>query len=1357
MLAGIPAPAPHSWRRPPSAQRRRRRPCGSRLSISPRRASIRLPGAAPKNLPPLRSVEPPKPVADLRSPAAALLTPHTDLAAARTRSAVSGSPATEPVGSWTGPSPPHPAAQQRAAPLGSATMDLGDADGAPLWGFEILGAQTAAAAATRAVQQRAQPGAGPCDPHRPDPTSAALSAKLRQLEEQQRDEDGRRRSRHHRSPSGPRTSLCGPMGRFGSWSGSRQSTPAPQPLVGLRRNSSAFDDDISDGYVASSMAGSHSDLRATLSDLMYELRREDDQQRRERRKSVQSRGVVPKMLRRRKPRGQKATLSAAAALDARGGDQSWMRQLASGQPRASFAAAAEAMTQVVRIERELILDEDTSEEGDPCDPEAHIAEVLTGLVPRDLHNYLIYCCSNKVNIILRPISQSAYGIYSGEFHLVDKYNEAGTGYPDWDKIKPLMDLSHVAFITRQKVHASAKGIGVSLKSSPYGPIAGLIPLDPQLSKVAGVHAEYVKKLEKKVLEAEQDEQRNDLRRRSSPVGHTPRSPRGSPRSPRLRRRLSASGSFCCDSPRTTVDAQPQSSRLSLGRGSVDSGTSFGGGGGTTSGGQARHLRERMLKLKVMEDTNMLMLQKLEQDYTETMGTSADACNELLRKYRLESVATLDKHSVSLRYIDDFNQSQFLGTTPAQDVLGNDILHFTQPHAEGLHPALVVRDPDNDDPIFATKTAAGNWKLWDRACQIFIHRPDWQPQPQWTERITHVITHRKFVVNEVTKRIEEVESDLIVPDYDGLAWAPDNRHPKSVVDLAASDGENVERLVNHFLSQMYERLETSDVPTMGGVSRPDVQHVQEMRILTDWRQNHGYEYQNLSKTQDMLPGNYVSIESDQTVRILENLGDIMAHYASAWRRGVPLMINPNWPVYLDASGTPRTLDRDTTSPLYDDGAKLSNIAERARKEGVTMERLRTRAAEIQRARGGGSHEDIIVPFPKKGVSDLVRALVRVHDEKRVMRSFWALRKVLMYPPLLLCCPSELEELVADREEAEQEAACRDLIDRLMPRVVAEVQIVRDQRVDELRKLLRRQLGRFRRKHGDVQFMDDCIRLIDEEDWSDGDDAINPCLMTPPESPHPGLLDMSMTSAAQAARIPHMDRRLSVRPGSARRSVCGVRQQRQWGVLGQREDDALVMQRMLQHSNAIAAGLRNWINRAVNSLSREARSQRLSIAPSGSGEETLDSPLGPAAALSSEGSSLPGPSAQGAPHSAHRRSSVASPRKGSPRTHRRERHAREAVRITKRAMDIQLAIPDGAFPLPQAAIPAITGVSQSPHPVKTFATVGFCDDGDSSSAGQPSPRVSPRAARARQSRPALFPSDESMHIEQLVAAQRRQRSA
>eukprot|EP01065_Artemidia_motanka_P010761 TRINITY_DN15761_c1_g1_i2.p1 TRINITY_DN15761_c1_g1~~TRINITY_DN15761_c1_g1_i2.p1 ORF type:complete len:465 (+),score=53.26 TRINITY_DN15761_c1_g1_i2:45-1439(+) len=390
---------------------------------------------------------------------------------------------------------------------------------------------------------------------------------------------------------------------------------------------------------------------------------------------------------------------------------------------------------------------------------------------------------------------------------------------------------------------------------------------------------------------------------------------------------------------------------------------------------------------------------------------------------------------------------------------------------------------------------------------------------------------------------------------------------------------------------------------------------------------------------MLAGAHVSIESDQSVRILETFSDIVQHYGDMWRRGVPHMLNPNWPVYLDASGRPRTLDRDTTHPLYDDAQKLSGLAERARQEGTTMDRVKTRAAELQRSRtakdrAGRLEPDPIVPFPTKGVSELVREYVRVMDEKRVMSAFWDLRKVLLYPPLLLCRPSPLEELVEECEGCEDKGG-RELVDRLMSRVVRNVQLARDDRAAELRVRFRRQLHRFRRKHGDVDFASLPISLVDEEHWSE-DEAGVPGSQSPPDSPR----DKPHIDAL-AGQGESKEKRALRHCGRIHREQGKTPRVQQWGMLGQRADSQITMRRTLQHSHAIAAGLKNWISRSLHHLATEGRSSIAAI-------DTSDAdPSSPA-------------------HS--RRVSVASRR--TSRAHRRERPAREALRITKRAMGLQL---------------------------------------------------------------------------------------
>eukprot|EP00992_Anisonema_acinus_P015673 TRINITY_DN9843_c0_g1_i1.p1 TRINITY_DN9843_c0_g1~~TRINITY_DN9843_c0_g1_i1.p1 ORF type:complete len:380 (+),score=110.60 TRINITY_DN9843_c0_g1_i1:56-1195(+) len=316
----------------------------------------------------------------------------------------------------------------------------------------------------------------------------------------------------------------------------------------------------------------------------------------------------------------------------------------------------------------------------------------------------------------------------------------------------------------------------------------------------------------------------------------------------------------------------------------------------------------------------------------------------------------------------------------------------------------------------------------------------------------VVVYRQFTIHEITKRvIEDVEgARLIVPDYDGLAYAADQEYPASVIDLAASDETNVNAMVEYFEQRARARQQLRMVPGMGLVTPQDEVVVNETRALTDWKQNHGMETANLFKTQELEPGNYVCMSSDGTVRILPDAAAIFEAYRDLWAKGVPLPLNPKWPVHIDELGLPVY---DEKREVYDPRMDWAKLHDQLRKR-----RSRWTIASLEALYAEQFPEDRIVA--KKVVFEQgqvrapeVQTFIRLKDEERVQQRWLELRQLQLQPVVVL-----------HRNSAERcEAPVAALIDRLFPQVFAKLKAKQDRRVAALTKVFSEERFAFFLKH------------------------------------------------------------------------------------------------------------------------------------------------------------------------------------------------------------------------------------------------------------------------------------------------------
>eukprot|EP01002_Notosolenus_urceolatus_P005679 NODE_250_length_2387_cov_14.941403_g196_i0.p1 GENE.NODE_250_length_2387_cov_14.941403_g196_i0~~NODE_250_length_2387_cov_14.941403_g196_i0.p1 ORF type:complete len:777 (-),score=189.69 NODE_250_length_2387_cov_14.941403_g196_i0:55-2385(-) len=197
---------------------------------------------------------------------------------------------------------------------------------------------------------------------------------------------------------------------------------------------------------------------------------------------------------------------------------------------------------------------------------------------------------------------------------------------------------------------------------------------------------------------------------------------------------------------------------------------------------------------------------------------------------------------------------------------------------------------------------------------------------WRLKPVEVATYRRFKLDTITRRVVEDPKDavIVVPDYDGLSWCRDRFSPYWIVKPALSLERNTQLLVKYFLEQDLQILTVKSLPTMGLVQPCDPSIVEEVRTLTDWKQNHGWESNNTYKTQELSVGHYVAFWSNGDMELLKTPQQIFQYYTKAWRSGRPLPLNPNWPVSLEDNGMPVY---DPTVPKIDIKMELEKFREK----------------------------------------------------------------------------------------------------------------------------------------------------------------------------------------------------------------------------------------------------------------------------------------------------------------------------------------------------------------------------------------------------------------------------------------------
>lgn len=399
---------------------------------------------------------------------------------------------------------------------------------------------------------------------------------------------------------------------------------------------------------------------------------------------------------------------------------------------------------------------------------------LTNMPEPDLYAYQRYAKEKNMVIIIRPVSEVVPQLYA-----------------------------------TPGLHIKGKSINVSLKSSSYRPIDGLIPVNPALGKAYLDAMRREREIEDMILNATGGVVTVSLLKR-------------------LRAQKAAAGS---------------------------------------------------------------LTQAFRRDIITALERSDHELNQIMEEYREKLVVTVDKESISRAYIERFNEAQFLGTT-----------HVTWKRQGIFYREIpnvgVERDP-REAPVFYIETQPGEYFRYIPESDSLDEAP--------TERTDElhpvmVVTHRMFTVSETTKRIEpDPTLYMIGPDFDGLVYA-------RRVELAATGK-----------SRMEWATEVNDYKlnrTMGLVNRFDVEHVKEVRVLTEWKQNHGYECGNTVKTQPTTVAAHAVITPD-SFSILNNIFEIVGYIRAAWQHNIPLLVNPNWRVVIDCDRMPRLYGEDLALPVVDD--------------------------------------------------------------------------------------------------------------------------------------------------------------------------------------------------------------------------------------------------------------------------------------------------------------------------------------------------------------------------------------------------------------------------------------------------------
>eukprot|EP00658_Telonema_sp_P-2_P008376 TRINITY_DN13155_c0_g1_i2.p1 TRINITY_DN13155_c0_g1~~TRINITY_DN13155_c0_g1_i2.p1 ORF type:complete len:482 (+),score=101.38 TRINITY_DN13155_c0_g1_i2:97-1542(+) len=405
-----------------------------------------------------------------------------------------------------------------------------------------------------------------------------------------------------------------------------------------------------------------------------------------------------------------------------------------------------------------------------------VVEEETNMPAQDLHLYQLYCAHQKTTIIIRPISNSVVDLYAGTAILDPAFCDAhGNPIP-----QPNMSAAEVWAATSFECRVKGKSISVSLKSSPFAPIGGLIPVNPALGKAYLDAVKRERDMEDLILNAQ-----------------------GGVMTIALLKRLKAQ------------KAQA----------------------GSLTAGFVRDIQQSLL------DSN-------------------SECSALLAEYQAAVTMTIDKAAVSKRYIDRLNNAQYLGTTHA--LWHGMPVYYNEAGLDG-----VERVEEGGCPVFYIRRADGKFYPFSQEHQNVEKNHVILASVTAHFKPVEVVTHRSFVISPVTKRVEEdASSYLIGPDFDGLSYAR-NVH---FVNSPLKDSPAPYTSHDH-IRYADAHSNTNLVVGMGLVYEEDVGHIAELRELTQWKHNHGYECANTVKSQPLTPGPYVLI-TPTNARVLNTFEEII---------------------------------------------------------------------------------------------------------------------------------------------------------------------------------------------------------------------------------------------------------------------------------------------------------------------------------------------------------------------------------------------------------------------------------------------------------------------------------------------------
>ena len=586
-------------------------------------------------------------------------------------------------------------------------------------------------------------------------------------------------------------------------------------------------------------------------------------------------------------------------------------------------------------------------------------KTTTGMPVADVHNYSLYCQSQKFTVMLRPVADGAAQAFIGIFGFSDKTLLDERGYPILEQLN-YIPWSHYVQCTTHTSTARGKTMATALKSSPYEPIKGMVPVHAQLSKVGAAHTQLLNNLEAALIEA----------------GET--------------------------------------------------------GDESVQGMTSAELTKVYARLKTIESRAAEMFLKIQQDSENAVLRSKQTLERLNIAYNSMSMPCIDKHKISELFVDEFNNSQILGECFARFGPVREIIHFLVGKEGTSRESTVYQE--NNLPVFLLLPTSVNryYRKWETAKQCFVDQVKNDFPPEETAAIAvKLVASRKFYVSKQTGRIEEYKEGCeLVPDYDGLTYARDFECKLGAHELRDMTCDQIRsHLVKQHEKLMCESMEQRYIENMGLVTRTDEDHIQEVRVLTDWRQSHGEESNNTIKTQDFLSGNYSCFDSDGKLRVVKNFEQAITFIRQGWQSGKPLQLNPNWNVLLDQSWLPY-VGSESIKPLYNkeerDASIVTGIRSQKNQE-WDEDSLSNAYSRIYRKDGIESWRGMPRTADGKKATELElwRTYVRFRDEWKVIQLFFQARRALLFPVLFLHkrCKDDLPCFLLDKLNSAEEDARR----------------------------------------------------------------------------------------------------------------------------------------------------------------------------------------------------------------------------------------------------------------------------------------------------------------------------------------------